>query len=142
MTTTNIGSYEARRQDFEWALSERELGYEPGGTLNIGWHCSDRICARGDGATTALIWEGSAGAVHTYSYDDLRVLSNSIATYLTGLGVKPGERVCLFMDKVPELYIGFIGILKMGAVNLLRSMTPPASIGTTNVEIALSFSRT
>ena len=36
--------------------------------------------------------------------------------FLVELGIKPGERVCLFLDRVPELYIGFLGILKMGAV--------------------------
>ena len=28
----------------------------------------------------------------------------------------PGERVCLFLDRVPELYLAFVGILKLGAV--------------------------
>jgi len=32
------------------------------------------------------------------------------------LGIQAGERVCLFMDKVPELYLGFLGILKIGAI--------------------------
>jgi acetyl-CoA synthetase len=27
-----------------------------------------------------------------------------------------GKRVCLFIDRVPELYIGFLGVLKTGAV--------------------------
>ena len=27
-----------------------------------------------------------------------------------------GERVCLFMDRLPELYIGFLGVLKAGLV--------------------------
>ena len=30
--------------------------------------------------------------------------------------MQPGERVCLFLDKVPELYIGLIGILKAGLI--------------------------
>jgi acetyl-CoA synthetase len=35
---------------------------------------------------------------------------------LADLGVKPGDRVCLFMDKCPDLYIAFLGILKLGAI--------------------------
>ena len=46
----------------------------------------------------------------------MRMLTNTIATFLQKLGINPGERVCLFMDKVPELYFGFLGILKMGAI--------------------------
>lgn len=113
---SNIGSYEERLQGFDWSISERELDYTPGGFINIGWYCSDRICTLGKGSTYALLWEDAQGNEKTYTYDDLRRCSNTIATFLQGLGIQPGERVCLFMDRVPELYIGFIGILKMGAV--------------------------
>jgi acetyl-CoA synthetase len=113
---SNIGSYTQRRQDFDWSLAERELGYKKGDVLNIGWMCSDRICQLGKGAKPALIWEDFQGNNKTFSYDDIRVHSNSIAVYLQRLGVQTGQRVCLFMDRVPELYIGFLGILKMGAI--------------------------
>ena len=113
---SNIGSYEQRLQGFDWSLSEKELGYKKGDPLNIGWYCSDRICQQGHGKKLALIWESSAGQTKRYSYDDLRVRSNVIATFLEKLGVNAGDRVCLFLDKVPELYIGLIGILKRGAI--------------------------
>ena len=51
-----------------------------------------------------------------YTFDDLRVLTNSIAAFLKQQGVQNGDRVCLFLDKVPELYFGFLGILKLGAI--------------------------
>ena len=63
-----------------------------------------------------MIWEDFAGAGRVYTFNDLRVLSNTIARFLQSLDVAPGERVCLFMDRIPELYIGFLGILKMGAI--------------------------
>ncbi|MGV8039833.1 MAG: acetate--CoA ligase [Thermoanaerobaculaceae bacterium] len=113
---SNIGSYEERLQGFDWSISERELGYSPGGLINIGWYCSDRICDLGLGQKYALLWEDAQGTEKKYTYDDLRRCSNTIASFLQGLGIQPGDRVCLFMDRVPELYIGFVGILKMGAV--------------------------
>ncbi|HEY6867259.1 MAG TPA: AMP-binding protein, partial [Candidatus Eisenbacteria bacterium] len=100
----------------EWTAGERELGIEPGGIVNVGWHCSDRICLRGDARKRALVWEDVHGNARTYTFDDLRVLSNAVARHLAGLGLRPGERVCLFLDRVPELYIGFLGILKMGGI--------------------------
>jgi len=69
-----------------------------------------------DAGRLALIWEDFQGHARTYTFDDLRVLSNTIALYLLRLGLEPGERVCLFMDRIPELYIGFIGVLKAGTV--------------------------
>ncbi|MGZ4819555.1 MAG: AMP-binding protein [Terriglobales bacterium] len=101
---------------FDWALAERELGYRPGEPLNIGWMCSDRICRLGLAQKLALCWEDYLGNEKRFTFEDLRVLSNTIAGFLVELGLKPGERVCLFLDRVPELYIGFLGILKTGAV--------------------------
>ena len=31
-------------------------------------------------------------------------------------GLEPGDRVCLFMDKIPSLYFAFLGVLKMGGL--------------------------
>ena len=109
-------TYEERVAGFDWSIAERDLGYRAGQPINIGWYCSDRICARGAAAKPALIWEDFQGAGRTYTFDDLRVLSNIVARYLQRLGLAPGERICLFMDRIPELYIGFLGVLKMGGV--------------------------
>ncbi len=113
---SNIGSYEQRLEGFEWAIAERELGYSAGDTINIGFYCSDRICTLGKAAKKALIWEDAQGHEKVFTYDDLRQYSNGVAAFLARLGVEPGQRVCLFMDRVPELYIGFIGVLKLGAI--------------------------
>jgi acetyl-CoA synthetase len=113
---SHIGSYDERIKNFDWSISEKELDYKPGDVINIGWHCSDRVCQQGKGDKTALIWEGLGGVEKRYTFNDVRVRSNVIGTFLRNLGIKDGERVCLFMDKIPELYIGFLGIVKTGAV--------------------------
>jgi acetyl-CoA synthetase len=113
---SNIGSYEEKVRGFDWSIGEKELGYQPGDKINIGWYCSDRICLLGRGRKTALIWENHEGLVKNFTYDDIRQLSNTFAAFLCGLGIRTGDRVCLFMDKVPELYISFLGILKMGGI--------------------------
>ena len=56
------------------------------------------------------------GAARTYTFDDLRQLSNTIAAWLARQGLGPGEPIRLFMDRVPELYIGLLGILKLGGI--------------------------
>ena len=109
-------TYEELIRDFDWSIAERELGYTKGDTLNIGWLCSDRICRQGMAQKIALDWEDFQGRQERFTFDDLRVLSNTFAQFICSLGIQPAERVCLFMDRVPELYIGFLGILKTGAV--------------------------
>ncbi len=99
-----------------WATAEQELGYEKGARINIGAVCSDRLCSLGLGNKLALIWEDHQGNERRYTYADLSRLSNSIGQFILDLGINPGERVCLFMDRVPELYVGFLGILKTGAI--------------------------
>jgi acetyl-CoA synthetase len=112
----NMGAYEDRIRNFDWSIAEKELGYQAGDVINIGWYCSDRICELGMGEKLALLWESSIGEEKQYTYNDIRVYSNTIGSFLHSLGVKDGDRVCLFMDRVPELYIGLLGIVKIGAI--------------------------
>ncbi|MGA2372878.1 MAG: acetate--CoA ligase [Candidatus Korobacteraceae bacterium] len=109
-------SYDELAANFDWSIAERELGYKPGDSINVGWMCSDRICHLGMADKIALYWEDFQANRQRFTFDDLRVLSNTVAQFLCELGITPGERVCLFMDRVPELYIGLLGILKTGAV--------------------------
>jgi acetyl-CoA synthetase len=113
---SNIAKFENQLERFDWSIARRELGYEEGQPLNIGWYCTDRICRTGRAGKLAMIWENHAGEVRRHTFDDMRVLTNTFAAYLRGLGVGPGDRVCVFMDRVPELYIGFLAILKLGAI--------------------------
>jgi acetyl-CoA synthetase len=113
---SNMGSYQDRIKNFDWSVSEKELGYKKGDVINIGWYCTDRICRLGKADKTALIWEGQSGKEKRYTFNDIRLATNTIGAFLKGLGISPGDRVCLFLDKVPELYLGFLGILKIGAI--------------------------
>jgi acetyl-CoA synthetase len=113
---SNVGSYEQRYKNFDWKLSEEELEYGKSRSLNIGYFCSDRICEKGLGKKLALIWEGYTGEVKKFTYDDVRIYSNTFAKFLKDLGLLPQDRICLFMDRIPELYISFLGILKMGGI--------------------------
>ncbi len=113
---SNIGSYEERYAKFDWKISVDELEYGKNGMYNIGYYCSDRIVEKGFGDRAALIWEGFKADVKEFTYNDIRVYSNVIAKFLKDNGVKNGDRVCIFMDRIPELYISFVGILKMGGI--------------------------
>jgi acetyl-CoA synthetase len=112
----NMKPYEEELKNFSWDISKKELGYKDGDIINIGEYCTDRICRLGKGDKLGFVWEGHSGEVKQYTFNDMRVVTNSIAAFLKKLGLNPGDRICLFMDKVPELYLGFLGILKMGGI--------------------------
>ncbi len=113
---SNIGSYDDRIKDFSWSLSEKELNYKPGNDINIGWYCSDRICDMGKGDKVALYHEGFGDKVRSYTFNDIRLAGNTIGSFLRELGIEAEDRVCLFMDRIPELYLSFLGVLKIGAI--------------------------
>ena len=107
----SIGSH-----SYEPGALRSALDIKQGGTFNLGALLCDRHCAQGRGEHMALIWENHTGLRKSFTFDDLRRHSNAWAHKLAELGVKPGDRVCLFVDRVPDLYFAFLGILKLGAV--------------------------
>jgi acetyl-CoA synthetase len=112
----NIGSYDEAYKNFTWDQSKHELEYGKNGMYNLAYYCIDRICEQGHGEKIAFHWEGFKGESESYTFNDLRSYSNSFAAFLKTHGIKPKDRICLFMDRIPELYISFLGILKTGAI--------------------------
>lgn len=49
------------------------------------------------------------------TYRELEALTNSFANALLQLGIKQGDRVCLFMTNRPEFVIGWFAIARIGA---------------------------
>ena len=64
----------------------------------------------------ALYWLGENGKHLEFSFFEINRLSNQFGNLLKDEGVKKGERVFFFLPRVPELYYGFLGTLKIGAV--------------------------
>jgi long-chain acyl-CoA synthetase len=52
----------------------------------------------------------------TYSYGKLRDEMNRIGQGLVTLGVKKGDRVCIYLDSSPEYLISYFAIWRIGAV--------------------------
>ena len=113
---SNIDSYKGCRIKFDWSMAEKELEYATGDLINIGWYCSDRICLKGNGNKIALYYENFAGVEKRFTFNDIRLASNTSGTFFSNLGLKDEDRICLFMDRIPEMYFSFLGILKIGAV--------------------------
>jgi len=52
----------------------------------------------------------------TYSYRRLREEMNRIGLGLSSLGVRKGDRVCIYLDSSPEFLISYFAIWRIGAV--------------------------
>ena len=58
-------------------------------------------------------------------YRELKVLVDKLASALIAMGVKPGDRVCIFMPNCPEFIISDWAILRVGAVVVPTSTLRP-----------------
>jgi len=102
-------------QDF-WNTKNGTISYFPDGSLNIAYEVLDKHLNAPNRNKTALIFEPENGDTVLYTFLDLIKLSNKIANILTNLGVVKGDRVFLFLPRIPELYASFLGIVKTGAI--------------------------
>ncbi|HEY9287594.1 MAG TPA: long-chain fatty acid--CoA ligase [Candidatus Dormibacteraeota bacterium] len=59
----------------------------------------------------AIVFEG-----RRVSYRELDESSNRVANALTGLGIKRGDRVAVYLPNIPEFAVVYYGILKVGAI--------------------------
>lgn len=65
------------------------------------------------GEKVAIRWEGK-----DYTFGELELLTNRYARGLHSLGVRKGDRVCIFMQNSPEFIVAHFGNLKAGAVTV------------------------
>ncbi|MDP4174920.1 MAG: acetate--CoA ligase [Bacteroidota bacterium] len=88
-----------------------------GGRTNIVYNCLDIHTQTFRRNKLALIWEGEDGSFRSYSYFALRRETCKFANVLKSLGVKKGDRVTLYMGRIPELMIGMLACARIGAIH-------------------------
>lgn len=111
----NLDDYEATRNVFSWNAARKELDWFDG-KLNAAYNAVDRHTHSWRKNKVALYWEDEAGAEKKFTFEELSVLSNKVGNILKDFGVNRGDRVFLFLPRIPELYFCFLGILKIGAI--------------------------
>lgn len=87
-----------------------------GGKINIVHNCLDRHAKSDKKDNTAITWENEKGDVRKLTYKDLYKKVNRFANALKELGVNKGDRVGIYMPMVPEIVIGFLAVIKIGAI--------------------------
>jgi acetyl-CoA synthetase len=88
-----------------------------GGKTNIAYNCLDVHLKNHRKNKVALIWEGEKGDYRSYSYFALHREVSRFANVLKSLGIKKGDRVTLYMGRIPELAIGMLACARIGAVH-------------------------
>jgi acetyl-CoA synthetase len=88
-----------------------------GGRLNACVNCVDRHVSAGHGDQVAIHFEGEPGDTRAVSYAELLREVSQAANALTQLGVKPGDRVAIYLPMIPEAVVAMLACARIGAVH-------------------------
>jgi len=113
----NLQDYPRMCAEFRWDKTAQELDWFDKEHINIAHVAVDSHLKTDRKNRKALVWESKKGESEEYTFYDLSRLSNRFANVLVEeLGVRKGDRVFFFLERVPEIFIGILGALKAGAV--------------------------
>lgn len=114
-------------EDFKWFKKwttvrqfdfvEGNIKFFEGGKTNVTYNCLDRhLETRGD--NIAYLWEGNEpGEDRKITYRELHTEVCKFANVLRKAGVKKGDRVCMYMQMIPELAISMLACARIGAIH-------------------------
>ena len=99
-------------------FKEGKIKWYENGKLNVSYNCLDRHVDSGKGDKKAIIWEGNnPDEDKSFTYTELLSQVKKFANVLKNLGVEKGDRVCIYMQMVPELSIAMLACARIGAVH-------------------------
>lgn len=109
---TPKATFQQVRDSFRWQIPER---------YNIGTDICDKWADR-DPDRLAIIDVGDKGAIHQFSFGDLRARANQLANTLTALGIgRHGEmpdRVGVLLPQSFETAVSHIAVTRMGCISI------------------------
>ncbi|GBU09712.1 acetyl-CoA synthetase [Gammaproteobacteria bacterium] len=98
-------------------LSTGDIKWFEGGLINVSYNCLDRhLPARANQA--AIIWEGDhPSESRIITYKELHTEVCQLANGLKSLGIKRGDRVCIYLSMIPEAAIAMLACARIGAMH-------------------------
>ena len=103
---------------WDWNFDDAHIKWFEGAKLNACYNCIDRHVEDGHGEEIGLIWEGNdPNESKEYTYSELLVQVQLAGSALKDLGIEKGDRVCIYMQMVPELAIAVLACARIGAIH-------------------------
>jgi len=98
--------------------SKAHIEWFSNGKLNASYNCIDRHIENGLGEKTALIWQSNDPTISTnVSYNELLEKVSLFANGLKRAGINKGDRVCIYMQMIPEAIVAMLACARIGAVH-------------------------
>ena len=112
----NLQNFEQLRKTFKWSDAENMVDWFPGGKINGAYNAVDRHARGSRKNKLALVYDDGEGHTQKLTFQQLYEQTNKFANVLKKLGIKRQDRVFFFLSRSPELYVGFLGAIKYGAI--------------------------
>jgi acetyl-CoA synthetase len=106
------------RETLHWEFDTPDVKWFVNGKLNITENCLDRhIDERGN--QTCIIWEPNHPQREAKKFTYREVLHEvcRMANMLKSMGVKKGDRVCIYLPMIPELAFSVLACARIGAIH-------------------------
>ena len=107
-------------QPFQQVLDESDppfYKWYTGGKTNVVHNAVDRHADGPNRDKVAIIWESEQGDTTTYTYGQVGEEVNRFANVLKSQGVQKGDRVMIYMSRVPQLLFSMLAVFMIGAVH-------------------------
>ncbi|MEJ5350701.1 MAG: acetate--CoA ligase [Melioribacteraceae bacterium] len=88
-----------------------------GAKTNIVYNCLDVHIKTFRRNKLAFIWEGENGDLRTMSYYALHREVCKFSNVLKSMGVQKGDRVTIYMGRIPEIIIAMLACARIGAIH-------------------------
>lgn len=107
------------QKSFKQVLDDNEKPFYkwfPGGQTNISYNCLD-LNLKDRANKKALIFEDEHGLEKSLTYNELHCEVVKFSAYLKSLGIKKGDRVCIYMSLCLEAIITMQACTRIGAIH-------------------------
>jgi acetyl-CoA synthetase len=99
-------------------FSQGHIEWFSDGILNASYNCIDRHILQGNGNRTALIWQSNDSSVSKkISYQELLDQVCAFSNALKESNIKKGDRVCIYMQMIPEAIVAMLACARIGAIH-------------------------
>ena len=98
-------------------FNKGKIAWFEGATLNVSYNCLDRhLPERAE--QIAIIWEGDdPNTSESITYKELHQRVCKFSNGIKDLGVKQGDRICLYMPMIVEATIAMLACSRLGAIH-------------------------
>ena len=117
---------QATRLDWikKWSITsnnnykEGRINWFLNGQINATYNCIDRHVENGFGNKIAIIWESNDPSKNkSITYSELLKQVCLFSNVLKFNGIGKGDRVCIYMQMIPELAIAMLACARVGAIH-------------------------